>query len=65
MIKITEQLNAGKYTVLCLDAPVPLQRFDKVGIDGNLYEAEIVYDLPRSIGIMATGNFVGKKIEFL
>ena len=64
MVKIEKQLNAGKYTVLCLNQPIPFECGNKVTIDGREYEAEIVYDLPNSIGILATGSFVGKDIVF-
>lgn len=64
MVKIQKQLNAGKYTVLCLNQPIPFECGNKVTIDGKEYETEIVYVLPNGIGILATGNFVGKDIVF-
>lgn len=30
MIKIVKQLDAGKYTVLCLSAPIPNIKFKKL-----------------------------------
>ncbi len=65
MIKIIKQLDAGKYTVLCLNAPVPNTNFRKLSIDEKEYESVIVYDLPESIAIEAKGDFVGKEIIFL
>ena len=65
MIKIIDQVEVGKYTVLFLDAPVPLKNFNMLKIDGILYETEIVYDSTKSIGVCGTGNFVGKEIDFV
>ena len=64
MIKIVKQLDAGKYTVLCLNAPIPNIKFKKLVIDEKEYESVIVYDLPKSIAIKTKGNFVGKEIKF-
>lgn len=64
MVKVEKQLNAGKYIVLCLNQPIPFDCGNKVTIDGREYETEVVYDLPNAIGILATGNFVGKEIVF-
>ena len=65
MIKVTEQFEAGKYTIICLDNPVPLKKFDRIEIDGISYIPEIVYDLPQSIGVLGIGNFVGKTVSFI
>ena len=64
MIRIEKQLDAGKYTVLCLNQPIPVECGEKVTIDNKEYKTEIVYDLPNSIGILANGNFEGKEILF-
>jgi hypothetical protein len=65
LIRIADQLTAGKYTVLELDADIPHAAFNSVLIDGKLYKPTIPYDLEKSIAINATGNFVGKEISFV
>lgn len=65
MIRIIGRLEAGDYTVLCLDNEVPLINFKKLKIGTELYEPETIYDMPQSIGIKQKGEFVGKEIEFI
>lgn len=65
MIKIIKQLDAGKYIVLCLDAPVPNINYKKLVIEEKEYEPVTVYDLPKSIAIKEKGDFVGKEIKFV
>lgn len=65
MIKVEKQLDAGNYTLLILDAPVPDTNFKKIIIERNEYETEIAYDLKNSIGILGKGNFVNKEIQFI
>lgn len=55
----------GKYTVIQLDNPIPLKKFDMVEIDGISYIPEIVYDMPQSIGVLGIGEFVGKTVSFI
>lgn len=64
MIKVDKQLKAGGYTVLLLDSEIPRTRFSKLIIDGKEYKPEIVYDMPNSIGVIATGSFEGKEVKF-
>ncbi len=65
MLKIKGQLEVGKYTVLCLDGDLPPHRKGFAKIGDKRYRTEIVYDLPRSIGIIGKGDFVEKEIEFI
>lgn len=65
MLGIIGQLYAGKYTILILDGELPPHRNGLVRIEGKKFQTEIVYDLPRSIGIIGTGDFTGKEIEFI
>ncbi len=64
MIKIENQLDAGKYTVLCLNK-MPVADFRKIVIEEKEYEPIIVYDLPNSIAVQEKGDFVGKEIKFV
>lgn len=64
MIKIEKQLDAGKYTALFLNSPVPHMNFKKLIIDGKEYEPVIAYDLPKCIAVNAKGDFEGKEINF-
>lgn len=65
MIKVEKQIDAGKFTLLILDSPVPDSNFQKVSIDGKEYETEIAYDLRNSIGIPGKGDFEGKNVQFV
>lgn len=65
MIRILDQLEAGRYTVLFLEAETPLINYSKIVIDEREYKPVTVYDLPQSIAIEAKGDFVGKEIKFI
>lgn len=65
MNKVIEQFNCGKYTVISLKSPPPSHWKKGVRIDNIEYDTEIVYDLPNSIGIIGTGDFKDKQIEFI
>lgn len=65
MLKVIGQLDAGKYTVLSFDDELPPNRNGLVEIEGKEYKTEIVYDMPKSIGILGKGDFVGKTVEFV
>ena len=65
LIKVIAQFEMGKYTVIQLDNPIPLKKFDMVEIDGIFYIPEIVYDMPQSIGVLGIGKFVGKTVSFI
>lgn len=60
MYKIVSQFSVGNYTVLELDRPISERYYRSYQIDGKTYEAEIVYDLPKHVGIKAGGDFQGK-----
>ena len=65
MIKIIDQLNAGKYTVVILDSAIPSIWNKKVKIGNKEYRTEIAYDLPNGLGIIGKGEFIGKEITFI
>ncbi len=65
MIRVNEQSDIGKYTVLFLNTTVPKIRFTKIKIDGKEYCPEIVYDMNDAIAVKEKGNYVGKEIEFI
>ena len=54
-----------KYKVLILSSNIPLESFERVRIDGTLYEPQIVYDASNEIGIISNDSFAGKIIEFV
>ena len=62
---VVSQLCVEKWTALQLDSEIPQIPFSKYLIDGISYVAVPVYDLPRHIAIEATGEFVGKTVEFV
>ncbi len=65
MYTIEKQLNVGKYTVISINQELPTNWGKLVEINGKKYETEIAYDLPNSLGIVGTGEFVGKEIKFI
>ena len=64
MIKVVDQMEAGKYTVLFLDKLVPFANFNKLTIGEVEYSPEIAYDMEKCIAINAKGRFVGKELRF-
>ena len=62
MYKIVSQFSVGDYTVLELDRIITERHYRAYQIDGKTYVAEIVYDLPKHVGIKATGDFQGKML---
>ena len=66
MLKVTYQLVTGKYTLVVLSDFFPYHwTGHEVLIEGKSYQTKIVYDLPKSIAIFGTGDFVGKEIAFV
>ena len=65
MIKIEKQIDLGNRVILLLDSALPNKRFSKLRINGKEYMPEVVYDLKNSIGVIGTGDFEGKEIEFI
>ena len=65
MIKIEKQLEAGQYTALFLNSPIPLRSFEKLIIDQKEYEPVTAYDLPQCIAIKEKGDFTGKEVLFV
>ena len=66
MLKVTYQLATGKYTLVGLSESLPYHwTGHEVLIEGKSYQTKIVYDLPKSIAIFGTGDFVGKEIDFV
>ena len=65
MTKIVDQIKTGKYTLLSLDSDPPNHWNKSISIDGEKYKTEIVYDLPKHIAIIGSGDFVGKEVAFI
>ncbi len=62
MYKIVSQFSVGEYTVFELDRLITERHYRSYQIDGETYEAVIVYDLPKHVCIKATGDFQGKML---
>lgn len=67
MAKVVDEWRLqDKYTILTLDEERPNKSYRKYVVDGVEYEPEIVYDMGKNvIGIKATGDFIGKTVEFM
>lgn len=65
MSLIVKQLDVNNYTVLCFKESIIDQIKNRVKIDDNIYNTEIVFDMEKSVAINAKGNFVGKNAVFL
>ena len=66
MIKVDFQHNTGKYTLIGLTDSIPLKwKGDTIVIDGKKYKTEIVYDLPKHIAVIGSGEFIGKEVVFV
>jgi len=64
MRKVTYEFSAGEYTILKLDGPIPQKQHTTYIIDGKKYDIVPVYDMPNCIAVRATGNFIGKEVQF-
>ena len=63
MSKVVSNFKIGNFLIVVLDKIE--NDFDKVEIDGILYEATIPYDIPNAIAIKADSDFIGKTINFI
>lgn len=65
MYTVIDEWKVGKYIALKLNQAPPFKPYRKYCIDGIVYDAVPVYDLPKCIAIEAEGSFIGKNIEFV
>ena len=67
MIKIVDQIGAGKHLLLLLDTDRPLEQYSHVTIDGTEYKPIIPYGVRtrNCVAIDSTDNFIGKEIKFV
>lgn len=63
MSKVVANFKMGEFSVLVLDKME--KDFNKVEIDGTLYEVTIPYDIPNAIAIKSDNDFIGKRITFI
>lgn len=63
MSKVVSNFKIGDFLIIILDKIK--KDFDKVEIDGMIYETTIPYDVPNAIAIKSDNDFVGKTVKFL
>lgn len=65
-MKIVAQCKTGKYTLLTLSQEIPYNwSGQKVRINDKNYRSVPVYDLPKHIAILGSGEFKGENIKFI
>lgn len=67
-MKIIDTYKAGRYVSLILSEKLPFKPFNKVSVDGLIYNtAVLVYEAKNEIAIIYDGksDFKGKEISFL
>mgnify|MGYP003442921356 CR=1 FL=1 len=62
MAKVIDNFKVGKYLVIVLDNIE--KDFNKIEIEGTLYDATIAYDIPNAISIEGENDFIGKTVKF-
>ena len=62
MAKVIDNFKVGKYLVIVLDNIE--KGFNKIEIEGTLYDATIAYDIPNAISIESENDFIGKTVKF-
>ena len=62
MAKVIDNFKVGKYLVIVLDNIE--KGFNKIEIEGTLYDATITYDIPNAISIESNNDFIGKTVKF-
>ena len=60
---VISELTTGKYKALELDRPITERNYTSFRIDGDVYKAVSVYDLPNNIAIESNKSFLGKEVE--
>ena len=67
LIRIIDQIDAGKHMLLLLDADRPQEQYSSITIECVKYDPIIPYGAKRRncIAIDTSGNFVGKEIKFV
>lgn len=63
MSKVVSNFKIGNFLIIILDKIN--KDFDKVEIDGILYETTIPYDIPNAIAIKSNNDFIGKTVNFI
>ena len=63
MSKVVNSFKMGEFSVIVLDKME--KDFNKVEIDGTLYEITIPYDIPNAIAIKSDKDFIGKTVTFI
>ena len=65
MCKVKDEFVVGKYRILGLDEPLPMQPFKFLMIAGKGYSALNVYDAKDAVGIEDEGDsLIGEEVEF-
>jgi len=66
---IVDKWDVDKYSLLTLDEYSPDKthmNYEKLEIDGVVYQPEIVYDMPNTVAILRVkDNLVGKKVKYI
>ena len=65
MREILSIWKIDKYTVIELDAEVPLKPFNKYLIGGKIYDYVPIYDLPRCIAVKTDDDINADTVEFI
>ena len=63
MYSVISEFHAGKYLVMEIDRSIIEKEYNAYQIDGRIYPAISVYDLPKHIAIESNESFLGKTIE--
>ena len=63
MPKIVSDFRFGDFLIIVLDKVK--SDFNKVEIDGIIYDVIIPYDIPNAIAIKTEDNIMGKSIKFI
>jgi len=66
---IVDKWDVDKYSLLTLDEYSPDKthtNYEKLEIDGIVYQPEIVYDMPNTVAILRIkDNLIGKKVNYI
>ena len=63
MSKVVNNFKIGNFLIIILDQIE--NNFNKVEINGILYEITIPYDIPNAIAVKTDGDFIGKTVNFI
>ncbi|MBQ8174444.1 MAG: hypothetical protein IJ009_03485 [Clostridia bacterium] len=62
MAKVIDNFKVGKHLIIVLDNIE--KDFNKIEIEGTLYDVTIAYDIPNAISIESVNDFIGKTVKF-